>query len=71
MGELYDIVDNGLKFFIGILCGLLVIIALLLIVKYGTIISEHINERRKMCKALKSLDAEQIAKKIFGEDDYN
>ena len=70
MKELYDLVDKGLMIFIGILGVLLLFCSLLLIVKYMTVIAEHINERRKMREALKALDAEKIAKKIFGEDDY-
>ena len=70
MKELYDLVDKGLMIFIGILGVLLVFCVLLLIVKYMTVICEHINERRKMREAMKTLDAEKIAKKIFGEDDY-
>lgn len=70
MKELYDLVDQGLMIFIGILGVLLLFCSLLLIVKYMTVIAEHINERRKMREALKALDAEKIAKKIFGEDDY-
>lgn len=71
MDALYDIVDSGLKLFIGILCGLLVFAALVLIIKYFAVICEHIEERKKMHDALNSLNAEEIAKKIFGEDDYN
>lgn len=70
MKELYDLVDKGLMIFIGILGVLLLFCSLLLIVKYMTVIAEHINERRKMREAMKTLDAEKIAKKIFGEDDY-
>lgn len=70
MKELYDLVDKGLMIFIGILGVLLLFCSLLLIVKYMTVIAEHINERRKMREVLKTLDAEKIAKKIFGEDDY-
>ena len=70
MKELYDLVDKGLMIFIGILGVLLLFAALLLIVKYMTVICEHINERRKMHEELKTLEAEKIAKKIFGEDDY-
>ena len=70
MKELYDLVDKGLMIFIGILGVLLVFCVLLLIVKYMTVICEHINERRNMSEAMKTLDAEKIAKKIFGEDDY-
>lgn len=69
MEMLYGLVDSGLKLFVGIFCILLIAIAVIQIIKNIEIISRHIQEQKRMKNALKDLDAEKIAKKIFGEDD--
>lgn len=62
----YDLIDSSLKLFLGVFCGILVIIAIWQIIHHLGLIADHF---RAATRRKRREEAERIARRIYGEED--